>query len=323
MTETISARLTLPPEAAQDAIRAHLALYDVDCAPIEGGLTAEVWGGSMRLLGNRMILTAPDTSILFVLQEGVAYALDQVGGEAVWDHVEAGGLAPNVSLVVVESVTQISPIFRRVRVRGDVSRFDSHGLHFRLLIPPEGVTPEWPRIDEKGRARWPEGKAELHRPAFTTRAIDVAAGWLDFDVFLHDGARTTEWTKTAAGKQVGLIGPGGGWLLDVGWVGLFGDETALPAIARMLEALPAHATGVAVVKASDLPDLPRPAGVALRRVDTPDALIGALRDITPPATDRYLWLAGEKTQATEARAIMKSKGVAKTEMVAAAYWAAD
>ncbi len=257
---------------------------------------------------------------LFALQEGIAHALDHEGGTAVWEQVAEGALAPNLSLVQVTQVTQITPGYRRIRVAGDVARFASTGLHFRLLIPPEGVAPEWPRLDANGRARWPEGRAELHRPAFTTRAM--GDGWLDFDVFLHAGARTTEWSEDALGRTVGLIGPGGGWLLDDPWVALFGDETALPAIARMLADLPDHAQGHAYLKVAehDMQDMPHPAGVRLARTDD---LISALMRTEAPDGPRRFWFAAEKSEATRARELMKAKGLAKTEMVAAGYWSRD
>lgn len=324
MTESISARITLPAEAAASALRRHLAFYEIECEEIAGGLRATVWGGTLRLLwgdgGVRVIAEAPDMTMLFALQEGVAHALDHEGGTAVWEQVTEGALAPNLSLVQVESVTQISPGYRRIRVVGDVARFEANGLHFRVLIPPDGVAPEWPRLDANGRARWPEGAAELHRPAFTTRAM--GDGWLDFDVFLHEGARTTEWSKTAQGKTVGLIGPGGGWLMDEPWVALFGDETALPAIARMLEGLPREAQGCAYLKVAecDMQDMAHPPGVRLARTDD---LLSALLRTEAPEGPRRFWFAAEKSEATRARELMKAKGLAKTEMVAAGYWSRD
>lgn len=325
MTETVTARLTLPYDTAALAIRQHVSHWDVECQEVAGGLEAQLWGGSFRLVGGRearITLQAPDMGILFMLQEGVAYALDPVGGQARWDHVEEGALAPNVTLMRVERVTQVSPRFRRVRLRGDVSRYTANGLHFRVLIPPEGVTPEWPRVDDKGRARWPEGPAALHRPAFTTRAVNADEGWLEFDLFTHDGARTTEWSRDAEGREVGMVGPGGGWLLDHAWVGLFGDETAMPAIARILAALPDHAQGVAMLRldAADVPPLPHPAGVRVIRAETSADLLAGLSACVPPAQNRYLWFAGEKGDAARARKIMQQKGMAKTEMMAAGYW---
>ena len=48
---------------------------------------------------------------------------------------------PNVRLTVatVETVRQISPSFRRVRLRGDFTAFATGGLHFRFMFGPPGA----------------------------------------------------------------------------------------------------------------------------------------------------------------------------------------
>ncbi len=53
------------------------------------------------------------------------------------------------------------------------------------------------------------------------------------------------------------------------WVGLIGDETAVPIIARALENFPEGTQGKAILFVShgaDMTELPRPPGVELQRI---------------------------------------------------------
>ncbi|NKB16841.1 MAG: SIP domain-containing protein, partial [Sphingomonadales bacterium] len=189
-----------------------------------------------------------------------------------WDHVAVGALPPNLSMAQVETVTRISPHFTRVRVRGQgLQRFGDGGLHFRLLLARHGRAPVWPTIAADGRTVWPEGEDTLHRSVYTTRAFDPAGTWLDFDVFLHQGGRVTEWTyATGPGDPVGLMGPSGSDIPQAPWVGLFGDETALPAVARILAALDARTVGHAFLLLGDLSLGTRQLGNATAAAFSPD-----------------------------------------------------
>lgn len=166
-----------------------------------------------------------------------------------WDHVATGSLPPNLAVAHVAAISRISPHFSRVRVVGQgLQRFGGGGLQFRLLRGQNGHKPVWPRIAPDGRTVRPDGDDALHRPVYTTRAFDPAGAWLDFDVFLHDGGRVTEWIYAAvAGDPVGLMGPSGSDIPHAAWVGLFGDETAMPANARILADLHPDTVGQAFI----------------------------------------------------------------------------
>jgi NADPH-dependent ferric siderophore reductase len=96
------------------------------------------------------------------------------------------------------------------------------------------------------------------RPAIrtmTVRRADPAARELSIDVVVHgDRGVAGPWAAAAeAGQPVYLTGPGGAYAPDpaADWHLLAGDETALPAIAAALEALPANATGKAFIEIAD------------------------------------------------------------------------
>ncbi|MFY0057010.1 siderophore-interacting protein, partial [Acinetobacter baumannii] len=57
--------------------------------------------------------------------------------------------------------------------------------------------------------------------------------------------------RAVVGDRVGVVGPGGGGLVAADWYLFAGDETALPAIARMLESLPAQARGKVFLEVAD------------------------------------------------------------------------
>ncbi|CAH1650884.1 Fe(3+)-hydroxamate ABC transporter permease FhuB [Hyphomicrobiales bacterium] len=82
----------------------------------------------------------------------------------------------------------------------------------------------------------------LARRVYTIRAIDHARKELAIDVVLHDDSVGSNWARNAEpGDRAGLLGPGGGDVIPADWYLLCGDETALPAIARIAAELPAGA----------------------------------------------------------------------------------
>ena len=95
----------------------------------------------------------------------------------------------------------------------------------------------------------------------------IAKGLLAAGLVLLGAELYAQQPLAAPGDPVGILGPGGGEGPVADWVVLAGDETALPAIGRILEELPSDARGVAIVEVADAreeQDLPHPPGVALR-----------------------------------------------------------
>jgi len=233
-------------------------------------------------------------------------------------------LRPKVRLTIaeVQEVRHISPSFKRLRLRGDFTAFAGNGLHFRFLFGPPELP--WPTPTVEG-LDWPgpDGAKAWHRPAYTIRALDPDGAWLDTDIFLHDGGRITEWTDTLqGGEPVGLTGPGGGGTFNARWQALIGDETALPVILRMIEALPTEARGqaeICVPDARDAQPVTLPPGFRLHwRVG--QRPLERLQHLTFPASDRFIFFASEKAEAETARTWMTAHGIDKGESRSAAYW---
>ena len=300
------------------------------------GLLLRLPSGQISLIkqagGLGIALRADNDLRLYALQQVVHARLDRLSPvpQLVWDRVNAGAMPPNLSVVTVASITQISANFRRIRVSGpDIARFASGGLHFRLLLAPPGRAPVWPRIDGTGRTIWPEDEDALHRPVYTVRDFDPAGQWLDIDVFLHKGGRVTDWSSTAQpGQQIGMMGPSGSDAPVADWIALFGDETALPALARILASLPLTTVGHACVMVPDLADvqpLIGPPLVALHWLTRggPDTLLAKLQGLDIPPARRFVWFSAEKSEADLARLWLRNdRGLGKSESNISAYWTA-
>lgn len=299
----------------------------------DNGATLHLPGGALEVApqqaGCALTLEAGDESQLTQLREAVTYYLTEQGlGERLtWRADKKAGLRPaNLTTARIADSQRISPSFQRLRLEGDFARFRDGGLHFRLIFGPEGA--DWPVCDETGSAIWSGGPDAWHRPPYTIRAMDADAGWIDVDVVLHAGGRVTDWiAECRVGDEVALTGPGGKVPQIAGWIGYIGDETALPVIARMLDILPAETRGTACIFVPDLRDaqpLRHPEGVDLqwRLRSESDGPLTALRELSAPATDRFVFFAAEREEATAAREHLAAAGYGRGEFLAAAYWTA-
>ena len=86
----------------------------------------------------------------------------------------------------------------------------------------------------------------------TVRHVDEAAHEIAIDIVVHgEHGVAGPWAVAAQpGQRIYLMGPGGAYTPDptADWHLLAGDESALPAIAAALEALPAAAVGKAFIE---------------------------------------------------------------------------
>lgn len=113
-----------------------------------------------------------------------------------------------------------------------------------------------------------EDEPELR--TYTLREVDMDAGELVLDFVVHGSAGLAgPWARDAEpGDTITFVGPGGAYRPDpeADWHLLAGDESALPAIAAALEALPSTAVGQVIVEV-DSPEhqiaLPAPEGVTV------------------------------------------------------------
>ena len=185
---------------------------------------------------------------------------------------------------VVGAVEVLSPSLRRIRFVGsDLEHFDDPGLDQRIKLLVGAAPVDLDATDDWYSA-W-LGLADEVRPAmrtYTTRRVThtAAGSSVDVDMVVHDDAGPAgDWAARAeVGDEAMLVGPdrrfegdpgGRAFALPAGAreVLLVGDETALPAVARILEDLAAadrrglRATAlVEVPTAADCLDLVAPDG---------------------------------------------------------------
>ncbi|WP_412565629.1 siderophore-interacting protein [Thalassobius sp. MITS945101] len=146
------------------------------------------------------------------------------------------------------------------------------------------------------------------------------------DVYRHGGGRMTERVKQVCeGADLALIGPWGTGVLDRAEVTLCGDETAYPALARIVESLPEGAkANVLLSNLSGAQDYPFPErdGVQLTWMTAPEpsAFAFAAAALHREQPMGFLWFASEAAEVAEMRTHIKAEGWPKADVYAATYW---
>lgn len=162
---------------------------------------------------------------------------------------------------------------------------------------------------------------------YTPRHFDTAARTLSIEFDLHGSGPAAQWAAQAQpGQSVMVGGPRGSFIVptDYDWHLLVGDDTALPAIQRRLEELPAgtHALVVALVAdAAERPTLRSAAPLSVHWASTEADLLAAVNALPLPAGEGYAWAAGEaRLMAELRRQLVGPKGLSPQHMRVAAYW---
>lgn len=284
-------------------------------------------------------VTSPSETYLFVVTSSVAEHLHEFAeGESL--EVNWRGSLPQQPRIpyfreaVVRSAHDITPAMRRVILTcEDTAHFESGGLHVSVLIPPPGRMPIWPGVGPDNRVIWPSGADELVRRIYTIRSIDHQRQELAVDVVLHDSSPGSTWARNArSGDRVGLLGPGGGDIVAADWYLLCGDETALPAIARIAAELPATARAAIILEVaedSERQDIKSNAAIDvtwLHRGDAPagttDLLLEAITAMTTPEEGNpFVFVGCERAAARAIRKHLRSEWrLPKDRHLVAAYW---
>jgi NADPH-dependent ferric siderophore reductase len=240
-------------------------------------------------------------------------------------------------LLQVREVSRVTPKMVRVVVGGEaLVGFVSaaHDDHVKLFFPQPGQdTPVLPTPTPNGPV-YPEGASRPAARDYTPRRYSAAANTLTLDFVLHGEGPATTWAAQARpGQFLGVGGPRGSFVVpdDFDWYLLAGDETAVPAISRRLEELPAGTRVISVIEVADAAEeqkLDTRTRLEVRWLHRTGAAAGnhlllrrALTELALPPGEGYAWVAAEASAAKALRRyLVDQRGLPKDRVKAAAYW---
>lgn len=129
--------------------------------------------------------------------------------------------------------------------------------HVKVFLPQPGQ--DEPKLPEQ-TADGPVQPADDERPVvrtYTPVRFDPASQTLELQFVLHGTGPASEWAEKAKpGDKLAVAGPGGRFVLGeaTGNWWLAADESAIPAVATLLEALPASAVADVHIEVADASD---------------------------------------------------------------------
>ncbi|MFF8441243.1 siderophore-interacting protein [Streptomyces californicus] len=250
-----------------------------------------------------------------------------------------------VTYVRVVGVERVTPGTARVSFTADELPGlleDRPDQQMKLCLPRAGQAA--PRLPEQGAddpygMRWYEAYLavpEAERPwmrGFTVRSYDRERNVMAVDFVLHgaDGPASRWGAAARAGDVLGMVGPSSLYarpLPAARRMLLAGDETALPAIATVLEALPAGTGAVVYAEVADAAEereLPAPPGGAeVRWVhrDRGGSLVAAVREAGADLDGvDAAWVAGEASAVRALRRhLVEDRELPKSAVEFSGYW---
>ncbi|MDE1181616.1 siderophore-interacting protein [Paraburkholderia sp.] len=239
-------------------------------------------------------------------------------------------------LLQVARVEPLTPHLLRITFTGeDLQDFVSASFddHVKVFFPEPGQDkPTLPTAGPDGPV-FAEGKRPVARD-FTPRRYDRDTRELDIEFAMHEAGPAATWAAQAkVGQFLGVGGPRGSMVIPTGfdWHLLIGDETALPAIARRLDELPAGARVLAVIEVADeSAKMEFDTQANLHAVwcyrsgvdaERGAAMLQAVRETELPEGDGYVWAAGESSTIKAVRQhLAGERGIDKSRIRAASYW---
>lgn len=241
---------------------------------------------------------------------------------------------PPFRVVAVRRVTEVTPFMARVTFGGPALaglQIDEPAASVRLLLPPprssELVMPTW----NGNEFLFDDGTRPIIR-TFTPLDLDHELLEISLEVVLHEGGATSSWVESAGeGDLAAISGPGRGYTIDTtaNTYVLAGDETALPAIGQLIDAMPDDMTVDVVVEVRHLDarvDLPERARQAVTWVgadeDAPPgaALVSAMERLEFGIATR-IWAAGEAGAMQRIRRHLRDdRGLDRSHTTVRGYW---
>lgn len=240
--------------------------------------------------------------------------------------------APKMRTVDVTRISQLSPNMVSITFAGpELEGFSIAGPtgHLKLFLPHVGEN----EIDFEALAL-PRGSRPPSAPmvrTLTPRRFDESSGELDVEFYVHgEGPASSFATNARVGDRIALSGPSRPYLPNVDMYQIIaGDESAVPAIGMIVEALAESTEGLVILELGDSADTPKlqtPIGIVvqtvLRTTDAPvgTAMVAAIRDSELPAGPVQAWVAGESVAIRKARAVLAERNVPRELLTTRGYW---
>lgn len=228
-------------------------------------------------------------------------------------------------------VLDLTPRMRRITLGGEqLQGFVSLGSddHIKLLFPQNAA--EQAALDSPGFNLKGDGPQPAMRD-YTPRRFDLGLGELEIDFVLHGDGPAATWAEQAAvGQHLHIGGPRGSMIVPDIFDSylLIGDETALPAIARRLEQLPAGRRVLAVIEvanASEQQTLESAADVQVIWVRRGEAdVLSTVAHLQVPSGKLYTWVATESKLSRQIRRVLLDElHIDEALLKVAGYWRAD
>lgn len=217
----------------------------------------------------------------------------------------------------VVDVRRLTPNMVRVRFGGeDLRRFRSSGFGDERIcvffpLPGQRHTPEPVFVD--GQLDYSERPGRPQARSYTVRRWDADNAELEIDFVVHEGGVAAGWaTNAGIGDGVGLSATDGWHAPPPGteWQLLMADMTALPALGRIVEELPAGGRAhviAEVISPDDVQSFETAGEVTYQWIHgtghghAPSALLESLKSYEFPEGPGYLWLAGEAAVSRDVR----------------------
>lgn len=306
-------------------------------------LNSEIGSAGILAENDRLLieLTCPTAEALqltrTMLAEHLFYFAGEDPFELTWSEPPPQNRLANLQEAIVVSAEDVTPRMRRVKFTcADVSPYVDGDMHVRLLVPPKGRAPVWPGIRADGRIAWPQGEDALLVRVYTIRAVDIERRelWIDFLQHPAPGVRTpgADFARDARpGDRVAIVGPGGGDHPRAQSIFLAGDETALPAIARIAAEAKPGTRLQAIIEVEDEAEeqsLPTQGSLEVRwlhRARYPAGATTVLADEAMTAiasldSETFIWVACEKKELRSIRSFLKARQPDRKGKHLAWYW---
>ncbi|WP_405020639.1 siderophore-interacting protein [Kitasatospora sp. NBC_00070] len=238
-------------------------------------------------------------------------------------------------LLEVTKVDRVTPGTVRVTFAGEaLEGFCEQAPtdHVKLCFPEPGAElPVEPVVEND---TWMDAPVEPITRDYTIRHYRRAERELDIDMVLHGTGIGSTWAEQAEpGMRLGVFGPRGSEEIDFvhDWYLLAAEETALPALARWIEMLPAGVKVIAFAEVPGADDEQEFRTVTdldltwLHRGSAPagstDLLERAIRAAELPTGLGFAWIAGEATTLKPIRRHLRGeRGLGKEQVDVDGYW---